>query len=85
MATTTVKYSVLASRVRAGLPDRYTGQWANPVGNANRPTRETAPLYANAPARVQNPKLNTKPWSTSFAVKRKSMPAKTSKKMSKHG
>jgi hypothetical protein len=72
-----VRVSALGSRVTAGPPDRWTGRLANPVGHVRNPTRETAPLSAMAPARVQHPKLNTSPWSTSFAVKRK--PVKNSK------
>lgn len=48
---------------------RYSGP-ANPVGNLAGPTRETAPLAVNASPRVQHPKLNTKPWSTSYAQHR---------------
>jgi hypothetical protein len=77
--TTNVKPSALASRVSVGLPTRWTGRFANPIGNVNQITRETAPLASNAPARVQHPKLNTSPWSTSMAVKRKALPAKASK------
>jgi hypothetical protein len=76
-----VKAGSLASRVSAGLPGRWSGRLANPVGNVQRPTRETAPLYENAPARVQHPKLNGSPWSTSFAVKRKPVKKSASKKV----
>lgn len=79
MATTTVKPGALTSRIRAGLPDRWTGRYANPIGSTASPTRETAPVMGGAPPRVQHPKLNTKPWSTSMAVKRQPMPERKSK------
>lgn len=55
------------------------GGIANPVGNVLSPTRETAPLSQNVPPTVMHPKLNTKPWSVSYAVHRKEE-AKTKKK-----
>jgi hypothetical protein len=73
-----VKTSMLASRVSAKTAGRWSGFYANPVGSG-KVTRETAPLSANAPARVQNPKLNTTPWSTSFAQKRTPMKKSKSK------
>jgi hypothetical protein len=76
-----VKVSALASRVSTGLPDRWSGFAANPVGGTAAVTRARAPLAANAPARVQHPKLNTTPWSTSYAQKRQPVPARKSKGM----
>lgn len=78
MATTTVKPGALMSRVRADLPDRWTGQYANPIGSVGV-TRETAPMSSSAPPRIQHPKLNRNPWSTSMAVKRQPLPNKASK------
>lgn len=78
-----VKTSKLGSRVSGGLVGRWSGAFANPIGNG-QVTRETAPLASNAPARVQNPKLNTTPWSTSFAVKRRPMKTSASKGV-RHG
>lgn len=75
-----VRTGNMSSRVQAGLPGRWSGRFANPVGDPAAPTRETAPLYANAPARVQHPKLNMTPWSTSFALQRKALARNTSKK-----
>jgi hypothetical protein len=70
-----VKASVLASRVSAPMPDRWSGVYANPVGNYQDPNRGTP--------RVTHPKLNTTPWSTSYAVKRKPMRKSASKKAGK--
>lgn len=61
--------SVMVSNSGIYYPDRYLGN-ANPVGNVLKPTREMAPLEAGANPRVQHPRLNTNPWSTSYAVKR---------------
>lgn len=65
--------SILGPRLQGGLPRRIggTNYNSNPVGNPDGITRETVPLEKNAPPRYQHPKLNTKPWSTSYAVKRK--------------
>jgi hypothetical protein len=70
MAATTVKPGVMRSRVTAQLPDRWTGQFANPVGNTSGITRETRPVTASSTARTRHPKLNATPWSTSYAQKR---------------
>lgn len=78
-----VKTGSLTSRVNAGITGRWSGFYANPIGSG-KVTRETAPLSSNAPARVQHPKLNTSPWPTSFAQKRKPMKTSASKKVS-HG
>jgi len=77
--STNVKPGALTSRVRAGLPDRWTGRYANPIGSADRITRETAPMEGRAHPRIKHPKLNTQPWSTSMAVKRKPLPERKSK------
>ena len=76
---TTNRTGMMRSRVRAIQPNRYSGQQANPVGNTRVITRETAPMHPNAGPRTQHPKLNTKPWSTSFAQKRKAEPKRASK------
>lgn len=76
MAITTVKAGSMVSRVSASLPDRWTGQYANPVGDV---TRETRPVTASSTARVRHPKLNATPWSTSYAVKRQPLPERKSK------
>lgn len=70
-----VKASVLASRVDAGPPDRWSGVYANPVGNYQDPNRGTP--------RQMHPKLNTSPWPVSYAVKRQAMPARKSKGVGK--
>lgn len=76
---TIVKPGILVSRVHAGLPDRWTGRFANPVGNTGTITRETAPMQSRANPRIKHPKLNTQPWSTSMAIKRQPMPNRKSK------
>jgi hypothetical protein len=68
---TTVKPGIITSRIQMGIPGRWSGVYANPVGRPARPTRATA--------RTLNPKLNTTPWAQSYAVKRKSLPNKASK------
>jgi hypothetical protein len=83
-----VKPGVLRSSITVPLPDRYTGRYANPIGSTGGwgsppVTRETLPMASNAPPRVQHPKLNRQPWSTSMAIKRKAMPASKSKKAKK--
>lgn len=78
MAATIVKPGIMSSKVTASLPDRWTGQYANPVGNPNQ-TRETTPVMAISTARYRHPKLNATPWSTSYAQKRQPLPNKASK------
>jgi hypothetical protein len=80
-----VKASMLSSRVQAGLPSRWSGSYgsANPVGNPAATTRLRASLSTNAPPTVQHPKLNTTPWSTSYAQTRRPLRASASKKARK--
>ena len=70
-----VKVSQISSRVQTGLPGRWSGVYANPVGNYQNPQRGTA--------RQVNPKLNGTPWSVSYAVNRQGPPASKSKKAKK--
>lgn len=77
--TTVISPLAVSSRVdqRAygGLPDRaYTSQ-SNPVGTTKNPTR----LHSGA--RAMHPKLNSTPWSTTYAVKRMPMSKSKSKRM----
>lgn len=80
---TNVRTSQLGAQVRVGLPDRYSGRFANPTGFIQRPnrTRETLALTSASP-RMRHPKLNGSPWSTSYAVKRKPerVPARKARK-----
>lgn len=79
-----VKPSQLSSRVSGGLPQRYAGN-ANPVATdqgTQAYSVATAPMTSTDP-RVQNPKLNTKPWSVSYAQTRKPMSEKKARKMKK--
>jgi hypothetical protein len=65
-----VKPGIITSRIPMGVPDRWSGFYANPVGSG-KPSRPTA--------RDLHPKLNTTPWAYSYAVKRQSLPNKASK------
>lgn len=49
--------------------DRYSGS-ANPTGLPGRNTRAISPLSADAAPTVMHPKLNGRPWSSSYAVHR---------------
>lgn len=74
--------SVLGEERFGGLPERTkivvsptTGQpIANPVGDIENITRQPA-LDQTTITRNKHPKLNTKPWSTSLAVKREEPPS----------
>ena len=80
----TVKAGQMYSRVNGGLPQRYAGN-ANPVvtdTGTEAYSVATAPLTSSDP-RVQNPKLNTKPWSVSYAQTRKPMSKRKARKMKK--
>lgn len=79
--TINVRASTLASRVQGELPTRWSGFAANPVGTI-RVTKPST-LVLDSPPTVLHPKLNTKPWSTSYAVKRQPMSKRKSKKVRK--
>lgn len=80
MAHVPQRWSFLTARKYGGLPDRFTLP-ANPAVTGGASTRETAPMERNAPIRWMHPKLNTTPWSTSMAVKRRSIPPGKAKKV----
>lgn len=60
--------SKLPSTMAKLTPGRYSGP-ANPTGGGAN-TRSRAPLNTDSPPTVMHPKLNGKPWSTSYAVHR---------------
>lgn len=78
--------SRLGARLFGGLPERFGAPQynSNPVGNPRGITRETVTLQGDAGPRWQHPKLNMNPWSTSYALKRKT-PRKMNPKKVRHG
>lgn len=57
--------SLLPSDEAVYVPERYAGP-ANPVGTPTVPSREVLPHVSRNP-RVMHPKLNSSPWSYSYA------------------
>lgn len=75
------RWSYITARTYGGLPDRAPSWAANPAVHGGGSTRETVPMERNAPIRWMHPKLNTTPWSTSMAIKRRPMAPRKAKKV----